>query len=121
MEAVVGGTIDRWFTAAGQTRLPEAVGAVATMIRETPVEGFVACSRAIQAMDQRESIRGITTPTLVVVGEDDTGTPVSAAELIHAHIEGSELVIIPEAAHFCNVEQAEVFNQTLLGFLNAHR
>ncbi len=70
-------------------------------------------------MDQRESIKAIQTPTLVIVGEDDPGTPVSDAELIHQHIEGSTLLVLPEAAHFANVEQAERFNGGLLGFLAA--
>ena len=39
------------------------------MILATPPEGFVACAHAIAAMDQRESIRAIDRPTLVVVGE----------------------------------------------------
>ena len=72
-------------------------------------------------MDQRESIRAITTATLVIVGEEDPGTPVSAAELIHHNIAGSQLVVLPQAAHFANVEQADAFNAAMLEFLEHHR
>ena len=119
MAAVVDATIDRWFTAPGQERMPDDVARVREMILATPPEGFIACAHAIAAMDQRESIRAIDRPTLVVVGEDDPGTPPSAAELIHDRIAGSKLVVLAEAAHFCNVEQAGPFNAALEEFLGA--
>ncbi|MBW1863442.1 MAG: alpha/beta fold hydrolase [Deltaproteobacteria bacterium] len=68
-------------------------------------------------MDQRESIQAVSTQTLVVVGEHDPGTPVSAAEFIHERIASSELRVISDAAHFVNVEQADLFNDILLEFL----
>ena len=119
MDAVVDATIDRWFTTAGQERIPGEVERVREMILATPPEGFVACAHAIAAMDQRQSIRAIDRPTLVVVGEDDPGTPPSAAELIHDRISGSKLVVLPDSAHFCNVEQAGPFNAALEEFLGA--
>jgi len=119
MAAVVDATIDRWFTKPGQERIPHDVARVREMILATPPEGFIACAHAIAAMDQRESIRAIDTPTLVVVGEDDPGTPVSAAELIHDRIAGSKLVVLEDSAHFCNVEQAGAFNAALEEFLGA--
>ena len=117
MNAVVDATIDRWFTTAGQARLPEAVEKVRQGILSTPVDGFCGCCAAIRDMDQRESIRTISTRTKVIVGEHDPGTPVSAAQLIHERIAFSELRIISDAAHFVQVEQADAFNETLLAFL----
>jgi 3-oxoadipate enol-lactonase len=117
MKAVVDATIDRWFTKAGQDRLPSDVEKARRLILNTPVNGFCACCAAIRDMDQRDSIRSVSTRTLVVVGEHDPGTPVSAAELIHKRIASSELRIISDAAHFVNVEKASVFNDALLEFL----
>jgi 3-oxoadipate enol-lactonase len=117
MAAVVDGTVERWFTPAGRERLTDDVAKVREMILATPPEGFCACAGAIMAMDQRESIRAVQVPTLVIVGEDDPGTPVEAAQLIHERIAGSRLVVLPEAAHFANVEQVEGFNAALLQFL----
>ena len=117
MDAVADATIDRWFTKVGQERLQAEVNKVRRMILNTPVDGFCACCAAIRDMDQRESIRAISTRALVVVGEHDPGTPVSAAELIHERISSSELRVISDAAHFINVEQASVFNNVLLEFI----
>lgn len=117
MKAVTDPTIDRWFTKAGQDRLPQDVEKVRQMVHHTPADGFCACCAAIRDMDQRDAIGAISTPTLVIVGEHDPGTPVSAATLIHEQIKGSVLRVIADAAHFVNVEQAAIFNDALLDFL----
>jgi 3-oxoadipate enol-lactonase len=117
MKAAVDATIDRWFTKTGQVHLPLDVDKIRRLILHTPVNGFCACCAAIRDMDQRDSIHSIATRTLVVVGEHDPSTPVSAAELIHARITSSELLIISDAAHLVNVEKVGVFNNALLKFL----
>ena len=117
MAAVVDGTIDRWFTGPGRLRIPAEVARIREMILATPPEGFIACAQAIAAMDQRDTIRSIDLPTLVVVGEHDPGTPPSAARLIHERIPGSRLVVLADSAHFCNIEQDEAFNAALEEFL----
>lgn len=117
MAALVDAFIDRWFTKPGQKQMPGEIEKVRGMISETPVEGFCGCCCAIRDMDQRESVRTINTPTLVMVGEHDPGTPVSAATYIHEQIASSQLKIIEDAAHFINVQQKNVFNAALLKFL----
>lgn len=49
---------------------------------------------------------------------NDSGTPVSAARFIHERIASSSLRVFPEAAHFLNIEQSELFNRTLTEFLS---
>jgi 3-oxoadipate enol-lactonase len=120
MSTVAAATINRWFTKSGQERLHAEVEKVRQMILNTSTAGFCACCAAIRDMDQRESIRAISTQTLVVVGEHDLGTPVAASELIHGRINASKLRIIPDAAHFVNVEQTRVFNTALLDFLEVN-
>jgi len=117
MKAAIDATIDRWFTKAGQVRLPLDVDKIRRLILNTPVNGFCACCAAIRDMDQSDSIHSILTRTLVVVGENDPSTPVSAAELIHERITSSELLVISDAAHLVNVEKASAFNNALLKFL----
>ncbi len=117
MAAVADATIDRWFTKPGQARLPDPIRKIREMILHTSVDGFSACCAAIRDMDLRETIRAISCPTLILVGEHDPGTPVTAARFIHERIESSRLQVIAEAAHLANVEQADVFNQALGDFL----
>ena len=82
--------------------------------------GFIGCSEAIGGLDYLDRLSEITLPTLIIVGEHDPGTPVSASEAIHERISGSKLVVLPSAAHLSNIEQADKFNAALLDFLQAH-
>ena len=117
MAVVVDATLDRWFTKAAQIHLASSVEKVRHLILNTPVEGFCACCAAIRDMDQREAIGAVFTPTLVMVGEHDSGTPISAAKYIQQGIASSALTIIPDAAHFVHMEQSSIFNQALLEFI----
>lgn len=119
MAAVADATLNRWFTAAGQQRLPERVARIRAQVLATPTSGYASCGGAIALMDQRESIAGIRTPTLVMVGEEDPSTPVAASEFLQQRIPGATLVVIPAAMHLVNVEQPTAFNAALLDFLKA--
>jgi 3-oxoadipate enol-lactonase len=117
LAVVVDGTIERWFTAAGIGSLPQAVAGVRAGILGTSANGYVACCAAIRDMDQREAIKAIALPVMVLVGEQDPSTTVYHAREIHERIAGSSLVVVPQAQHFVNVEQAQAFNRALLDFL----
>jgi 3-oxoadipate enol-lactonase len=64
-----------------------------------------------------ERLNTLDITTLIMVGAEDPGTPVAASEAMHAQIKNSELVVIPQAAHLSNIEQAAVFNDQLMAFL----
>ena len=117
MAALAEGTLERWFTQPFITRAPEVVDRLRMLIRTTAPQGFVSCSQAIRALDYADRLHEIRIPTLIIVGQDDLGTPVATSELMHAAIAGSQLAVLPSAAHLSNIEQAEHFNQTLLDFL----
>ena len=56
-------------------------------------------------------------PTLIIVGEEDPATPVSAAREMNGAIKGSKLVIIPQSAHIVTIEQPAALNRALGDFL----
>jgi 3-oxoadipate enol-lactonase len=66
-----------------------------------------------------DRLHEITIPTLIIVGEDDPGTPVSSSEEMHRRIKNSKMVILKSARHLSNVEQSEAFNSALLDFLKS--
>lgn len=120
VEAVVEGTLERWFTPAFHQSDPDEIGRIATMIRGNTVDGFCANCHAIKVLDQTGILSGITTPTLIIVGADDPATTPEMSRIIHDEIAGSELVILPKAAHLANVEQPAAFNDALMAFLARH-
>jgi len=115
MEPLVEPTIGRWFTAPFVASHKDVVDGVRTMIRATKPAGYSGCCHAIAALDLTDKIAAIKAPTLIVVGEEDQGTPVAASRTIHERIGGSQLVIIKSAAHLSNVEQPEEFTRALTG------
>ena len=117
MESQIESTIARWFTPPFRDRRPEVIERVGTMIRGTSPTGYIGCAHAIRELNLSENIGRIPVPTLILVGEEDPGTPVSASEEIHERIKGSELVILKSAAHLSNMEQSEAFNRAVLDFL----
>jgi len=117
MEALTEPTMERWFTQSFLTKNPPGLEIIRKQFLATPVEGYVGCSEAIRKLNYLNRLSGINLPTLIIVGEEDPGTPVSAAEAIHERIRNSKLVIIPSARHLSNVEKPEVFNSALMDFL----
>ncbi|MCC6610312.1 MAG: 3-oxoadipate enol-lactonase [Burkholderiales bacterium] len=121
LEPLVQPTLERWFTGPFRKANPGRVQRVADMIRTTPVAGYVGCSQFIPKINLSARLREIAAPGLVIVGAEDTGTPVAMAREIHESYPGSGLVVIPAAAHLANIEQPEAFNAALADFLARHR
>ncbi len=117
MAPLVDATLARWFTTPFLKQNQPAIAPIRQQIRATPVAGFIGCTHAILGLNYLDRLSGIDLKTLIIVGEDDPGTPVSAAEAIHNEIRNSKLLVLPSAAHLCNIEQAEAFNKAILEFL----
>jgi 3-oxoadipate enol-lactonase len=113
----VDGTLERWFTPQYLQENPPEVEMIRQQIAATPLAGYLGCSEALGGLNYLERLSEIKLATLIMVGEEDPGTPVAASEAIQERIAGSQLVILPSARHLSNIEQAELFNQSLMAFL----
>ena len=118
MEPLVEPTLARWLTEPFRNTRKDVVERIARDIRATKPEGYAGACEAIVKLDLLDRLKEIDCPTLVIVGEQDPGTPPEMARLIHQNIPASELVEIPSAAHLANIEQPEAFNRALLSFLD---
>ncbi|GGS86659.1 alpha/beta fold hydrolase [Streptomyces chromofuscus] len=89
------------------------------MMTGTPPEGAAAALRGrAERPDYRDLLTRVTVPALVVVGADDTYTPVSDARSLHAALPDSALHVIERAAHMPNLERPQEFNAALAAFLS---
>lgn len=120
MEPLVDPTLQRWFTEAFYKSSKAMMKRVGQMIRTTRPAGYIGCCHAIQKINLTHRLDAISCPVQIIVGEQDVGTPVAMSRAIQEAIPGSELVIIPSASHLSNLEQPELFNKALLGFLRKH-
>jgi pimeloyl-ACP methyl ester carboxylesterase len=103
-------------------RRPDLVEGVRRAIHRTPVSGILVDLMAMAARpDSVAHLRTVTCPTLVVVGQEDYTTPLADAQLMAADIPHARLAVIPAAGHLSNLEQPDVFNDVVRGFVDELR
>ena len=117
MEPLVEGTLGRWFTEPFRKAKPEVVKKIADLIRSTPVPGYVGCCQAIAKLSTTARLKDIQRPVLAISGEQDAAAP--GTRTIGENVPGAKLVMIPQAAHIANIEQADAFNRALRDFLSS--
>jgi 3-oxoadipate enol-lactonase len=120
IQALLQPTLERWFTPPFLKQNSQEVTLIRDQFLATPVNGYIGCMEAIKGLNYLDRLREIKIPTLIIVGEDDPGTPVASSKAMHERIPDSKLVVLPSAAHLSNVEQADAFNRTVLDFLKEH-
>ncbi|WP_431898224.1 alpha/beta fold hydrolase [Micromonospora haikouensis] len=69
------------------------------------------------AYDIKADLHRITCPTLVTVGRDDWITPVASSETIADLIPDARLVVFEKSGHSPQVEEAELWRETVRDFL----
>lgn len=117
MKEVAVGITERWFTPKFRASYPEKVKPVQQMLEKTSPAGYAACCAAIRDMDQREALKRIKAPTLVIYGASDPVIPLADAHFLTEQIPGATQLELA-AAHLSNVEQAEGFTRAVSAFLS---
>ena len=103
--------------AAREEHAPATFKKVQPMIESASREGIAAALDAMAAREEgRTTLQAAQVPLLVIVGREDTLTPIDMAQEI-ADAGHGELVILDGAAHLANLDQPEAFNAALLKFL----
>jgi 3-oxoadipate enol-lactonase len=114
IEPIADAIVARWFTPAAPAAL---VAPFRRQLLATPREAYAACCEALAHWDFREHLAEITAPTLVIAGAEDPAAPLEHAELVAGGIPNAGLIVLPDAAHLANVEQAETFSRLVAGQL----
>jgi 3-oxoadipate enol-lactonase len=97
---------------------PSVVQSVQAMIESNTAQGIAGAQRGMAERRDSTYILGcIDFPVLIVVGSEDTLTPVAEAESLRNGIPGARLRVIEGAGHLSNMEQPDQFNTTLIEFI----
>ena len=118
MASVSPAVIGRWFTPGFAGRASSVVSEFRAELERTDPVGYAGCCEAIAEMDLRESLPGITAPTLVLAGSDDPATPPAHGAAIAGLVRGARLDVVP-AAHLATVEAPDAVTGALLAHLRA--
>lgn len=97
---------------------PEVVNRVRGIIEANSPAGVAAAQRGMaERPDSTYILTGIDKPILIVVGSEDSLTPVAEAEALRNGIPHSRLTVIKNAGHLTNLEQPAEFNFAVREFL----
>ncbi|RXZ26140.1 alpha/beta hydrolase [Fusobacterium necrophorum] len=90
---------------------------------EEQLEDIVILGRAIFGREEkRESLKNITLPTTIIVGEEDEPRPPYEAEEMSHLFPNAKCIIVPKAGHISNRDQAEFINEIFRSlFLSSDR
>jgi pimeloyl-ACP methyl ester carboxylesterase len=97
----------------------ERAYAQADRLAQAGDEGLALAARGILAQDGAtviDSLPGVSVPTLVVVGAQDTAF-LGAASYMTTKIEGAVQVTLDGAGHMANIDAREAFNHEVVKFL----
>ena len=117
LESIVENVLERWFTSGFRAKNSETVEIFRKQLLATPAASYLATSAAICELDLRPGLAGISTPMLVITGDNDQATPPAWGEAIAAATPGSKLRNL-DAAHLSNVEAAEAFDAAVHEFFD---
>lgn len=99
MDAVTPTALLRIFTQEYLDAHPDEVVERSEVLARTDPEAFITACTALRSLDLSARATTVTSPTLLVVGEDDQATPPSMAETLRDLIPGATLVTMPGIAH----------------------
>ena len=98
---------------------PDIVNRARAMMDAMSREGLAAVLRGMAARpDSVATLPGISIPTLIIRGQEDTLIPAQDAELLHNKISGSQLFAIAQAGHYAPMEKPQEFLKVLRPFLD---
>jgi pimeloyl-ACP methyl ester carboxylesterase len=66
-------------------------------------------------------LSSIRVPTLIIVGIEDTVTPIPFAKMMNQAISGSKLEVIPGGSHAAIIEESKRANQAIMQWANGMR
>jgi 3-oxoadipate enol-lactonase len=121
VEPLADDSMTRWFTDGFRPRRPDQWHQIRNTIASTSPSGYIAGARAIIAFDVLAQLPSVTTPTLVVCGDEDPGTPPEGNRQIAALIPGARYEEIASARHLPMMEHPETFNRIMMTWLSSNR
>ncbi|WP_020513858.1 bifunctional 3-oxoadipate enol-lactonase/4-carboxymuconolactone decarboxylase PcaDC [Paractinoplanes globisporus] len=108
-QAVVAGSIQRWFSPGFPEREPEVTEELLGALRAADPESYALVCEALATFDVRDRLAGIKIPVLAVAGADDQPAPPAGLALIAESVRDGRLVVLDGVAHLAPAESpAEV-------------
>lgn len=121
LASLVEPTMRRWFPEHLATSQADELLQIRAAFVNTSLEAYVAYCADLKRLDITGDLGRLDMPVLLVGGKHDKTTPPDVLGRIHDAINGSQLTIFDDCAHFPNIERPGLFNDALANFLESAR
>lgn len=119
MEAILDELFGHWLLPATRSERPDLVDRATKTLLQDDVDVQAALWETIADFDVADQLSAITAPALVLVGEQDSSSPISSAQQLYAGIKHAQMQVIPNSAHLSPLEQPALVNGHLGAFLRS--
>jgi 3-oxoadipate enol-lactonase len=111
-----------WFTPAAHAVQDPWIAKVRRMVEATKLDGYLAGVNVVTSVDYRPRLAKLDgNKVLFLAGAQDIGDFPDQARAMHAAVPHSQCVLIDGAAHLCNLEKPQAFNQAITTHLARYR
>lgn len=117
VEAIADGIMERWLSADFRSSRPEETAAWRNMLVRTTPDGYLGTCAAIRDEDLTAEAANISVPTMCICGAEDGATPPDLVRGTAELIPGARFELIDNAGHLPCIEQPEVMDDLITGFL----
>jgi 3-oxoadipate enol-lactonase len=121
VEPFLDPTLGLWFTAGRLAEGGPVVEAARRSFLAGDPRGYALACRALEQADVTGVLERITSPSLVVCGDDDAPPFTAAARDLGERLPDARVVWLSPARHAGVLEQPEQFREALVGFLGEDR
>lgn len=99
--------LDRWFGADFRETHPDLMTALTGVFVANDLDSYASTCAMLGAADLRASAEKVSSPSVVLVGEDDEATPPAMAADLAERVHARQLVVVPGTRHLTPVENPE--------------
>ena len=109
----------RWFNQEYLDKNPEIAEMISRILNENDHEEFLKSYKLLSYFkDSMIAFDEISSPTLIITGENEVGSTPKMSKNMGKVIKGSRIEIIEKGKHLCGIECAADVNKAFEGFIN---
>jgi len=105
--------LKRWFTDDYINKNPNIYEKICSMLEENNMENFLKVYRLFVEHKDDEKFENIKTKTLIMTGENDTGSTPEMSKNLSKKIANSKFNIVRGGKHLCSIECADDVNNAI--------
>lgn len=120
-EVLADETLDRWLTADYKGAHARRWKQIRNTVAGCSVKGYMGCAQAICNFNFTARLKAVKVPTLFACGTEDPGASPAATRHAATLVQAGSYAEFPNAKHLPNIENPDLFNQVLLGWIGSQR